>query len=45
MTKKIYEKPGMQVFEVRPAEIVAASGPLKSDGAEFDKYEDGSFSW
>ena len=44
--KKKYEKPSMQVVEVKQqAQLLAGSGPLNAEGAKIDDYQDGSFSW
>lgn len=44
--KKKYESPTMQVVEVRQqVQLLAGSGPLNTEGAQIDDYEDGIFSW
>ena len=44
--KKKYEKPSMEVFELQQQQqLLAGSNPVPTEGAEFDDYEDGVFSW
>ena len=46
MKRKVYESPTMQVVEVRQqVQLLAGSGPLNTEGAQIDDYEDGVFSW
>ena len=47
MTKKEkFEKPSMEVFELKQQQqLLAGSGPLNAEGAEFEDYQDGVFSW
>ena len=46
MKRKEYERPTMDVVEVKQqAQLLAGSGPLNSEGAKIDDYEDGIFSW
>ena len=46
MKKKDYEKPTMQVVEVRQqAQLLAGSDKAAPTGASFEDYEDGEFSW
>ena len=46
MKRKEYEKPTMEVVEVKQQpQLLAGSGPLNTEGAAFDDYEDGIFSW
>ena len=46
MKRKVYESPAMQVVEVRQqVQLLAGSGPLNTEGAQIDDYEDGVFSW
>ena len=41
-----YESPTMQVVEVRQqVQLLAGSGPLNTEGAQIDDYEDGEFTW
>lgn len=44
--KKKYEKPSMEVFKLQQQQqLLAGSGPLNTEGAQIDDYEDGVFSW
>ena len=46
MKRKDYEKPAMDVVEVRQQQqLLAGSGPLNTEGAQIDDYEDGVFTW
>ena len=46
MKRKEYEKPTAEVVELKQQQqLLAGSDPLNSEGAEFDDYEDGIFSW
>ena len=46
MKRKEYEKPTAEVVELKQKQqLLAGSGPLNADGAAFDDYEDGVFSW
>ena len=46
MKRKEYEKPTAEVVELKQqAQLLAGSGPLNTDGAQIDDYEDGVFSW
>ena len=44
--KKKFGKPSMQVIELQHRTmLLAGSGPLNTEGAQIDDYEDGSFTW
>ena len=46
MKRKEYEKPTMQVVEMRQQpQLLAGSDKAAQTGAEFDDYEDGEFTW
>ena len=45
MKRKEYEKPTMQVVELKQTGILMTSGPLNAEDATIDDYEDGVFSW
>lgn len=42
---QLYETPEVGVYQVNPKSVLAASGPLNGDGASFEQYQDGDFSW
>ena len=44
-TKKKYEKPAMQVFELQQQPQILAGSDLTSATAGFEDYEDGEFTW
>ena len=49
--KELYDAPSTRVFEVKTEGVICQSGPvnivtlLNSEGAEFDDYQDGIFTW
>ena len=44
--KRKYEKPLMRVVELQHRTmLLAGSAPLNAEGAKFDDYEDGEFTW
>ena len=43
--KKKYEAPEMKIYQVQKANVIATSGPLNSNDAQFEDYQDGTFSW
>ena len=43
--KELYDAPSTRVFEVKQEGVICASGPLNNEGAAFDDYQNGSFSW
>ena len=48
MKKKLYEKPAMQIFELKQQpQLLAGSDPfaINAEGATIEDYEDGVFTW
>ena len=48
MKKKLYEKPAMQIFELKQQpQLLAGSDPfaINAEGATIEDYEDGEFTW
>ena len=44
--RKVYEKPPMQVFELKKQQqLLVGSANAAPTGASIDDYEDGTFSW
>ncbi|MBR5730081.1 MAG: hypothetical protein IKX61_07765 [Prevotella sp.] len=43
--KELYDAPSMLVFEVKTEGVICQSGPLNNEGAAFDDYQDGIFTW
>ena len=43
--KELYDAPSMLVFEVKTEGVICQSGPLNFEGAAFDDYQDGIFTW
>jgi hypothetical protein len=46
MNKKKYEKPSTRVIELQQRTmLLAGSGPLNTEGAQIDDYEEVPFTW
>ena len=43
--KELYKSPQTEVLELMEEGVICASGPLNNEGAAFDDYQDGAFSW
>jgi len=43
--QETYTSPEVRVYVVNPVSMIAASGPVKKDGAGFEGYQDGTFNW
>lgn len=43
--KELYDAPSTRVFEVKIEGVICQSGPLNNEGAAFDDYQDGIFTW